>query len=380
MLPRVAVLIPSKNDENFLATTLLSIFHEAADYQALGGAITMCVVNDGSTDRTAAVIDGMRHLSPARFTVISRTESKGTAYSLSEAFVACAGGSDVVLRADADARFIQSGWLRQMVSFLTSDPRIGIVAPLSVFPDGTIDSHGVNYLPAGRAIELRDQEYGAQPILGIAEVDAVLGVYSLTRARDWEIDPSYSAWRDDEDQSLALRRRGLKCFSMGSLAVVNYHPMRWARVSDRITIMGWQRRQSQQQRPQVQPGRWTEIRNGTELLAAGVLPAFAKQALRRFVPPAPAPARPESPSPSAKLEAAWLQNSQHFAHKWGFPSPDPWTHVPPAEREWPPQAAEALAQSRAANLLRGRYTDDGMAAAREIVERYLRTPQRPTAR
>jgi GT2 family glycosyltransferase len=378
-MPRVAVLLATRNDEDFLATTLLSVFHEAAAYREAGGAITICVVNDGSSDGTASVIDGMRHLATAPFTVITRAEEKGTAASLNEAFVACGTGCDLVLRADADARFIQSGWLQQMVGLLSSDSRIGIVAPLSVFPDGIIDAHGVNYLPVGRTIELQDREYATQAIAPLVEVDAVLGVYSLMRAADWEVDSSYSTWRDDEDQCLALRRRGRKCFSMGALEVVHYARMRWARVSDRITISAWQRRHTP--RPPTRPSRMSELKTGTELIAAGVLPTFAKRTIRKMLPaPKPAPAQVPPPSLSEQIEAEWRQDSLHFAHKWGFPSDDPWTHVPPDKRHPSQTDIEGLAQSRAGHLLRGRYTADGIAEAREIVERYVRTQDFAAAR
>src|SRR5688572_22399928 len=112
--------------------------------------MNICVVNDGSTDRTAALVQGMRPRSPVPFTFIDRAENKGVTYSLNEAFVASAGGSDLVLRVDADARFIQMGWLRAMASFLLFDERVGVVAPITIFPDGTIDCHGVEYFPYGR--------------------------------------------------------------------------------------------------------------------------------------------------------------------------------------------------------------------------------------
>ena len=369
-LPRVAVVIAARNDESFISTTLLSIFREAEDYTAAGGALSICVVNDGSTDRTGPMINGMRRLSPVEFTTIMRGESRGPAHSLNEAFVASATRSDLVLRADADARFIQSGWLRQMVAFLTSDDRIGIVAPLSVFPDGTIDSHGVNYLPIGRSIALHDHDYTAQPIAPLVEVDAVLGVYSLLRTEHWELDTAYSAWRDDEDQCLALRRRGRKCFSMSTLEVVHYHRLRWTRVSDRVTVAAWQRRNAPALPTQPQyPTRWSELRAGAELVAAGALPGLAKKALRKVVPATP-PAAVVPPEGSSRAEAAWRVNSLLFANKWGFPRADPWAHVPPEKRNWPQDAVDALASSRAADLLRSRYTPEGKAEAREIIERF----------
>lgn len=369
--PRVVAILPSRNDENFLGTTLLSLFEETAEYTRLGGTACICVVNDGSTDRTGAVADGMRRLSPVEFVVINRKDPRGNAYSLNEGVAACARPSDLVLRADPDARFIKAGWLRAMVAFLLSDDRIGMVAPISLFPDGTIDAHGIDYLPAGRTIRLHEQEYGTQTIDPLVEVDAVQGVYALSRACDWEVDPGYYAWRDDEDQCLALRRRGRKCFSMGLIEVVHYQRLRWARVSDRITIAHWAKRQHQQRPKPPQPGRWKEFRYGVELLAAALLPSSLKKALRTMVAPAPPPIVEQPQTDEGRVDAAWKHDSLHFAHKWGFPTVDARMDVDPAARRVSAAYLSELAESRAAAILQPRYTERGIAEARAIIERHL---------
>lgn len=369
--PRVVVVLPSRNDENFLGTTLLSLFEEAEAYRHLGGAACICVVNDGSTDRTAVVADGMRRLSPVEFVVLNRKDPKGNAYSLNEGVAACAGPDDLVLRADPDARFIAAGWLRTMVEFLTSDDRIGMVAPVSLFPDGTIDAHGIDYLPAGRTVRLHEQEYATQAIEPLVEVDAVQGVYALSRARDWEVDTGYYAWRDDEDQCLALRRRGRRCFSMGLVAVVHYQRLRWARVSDRITIAHWARKQGAQRHRPPQPGRWKEFRYGVELLGAGILPSPVKKKLRTLLAPAPPPIVEQPQTDEGRVDAAWRHDSLHFAHKWGFPTVDVRSDGTAGTRTMRAADLDELARSRAAALLQERYTERGVQESRAIVVRYL---------
>lgn len=371
-LPRVVAVLPSRNDENFLGTTLLSLFAEASAYTRLGGAACICVVNDGSTDRTSAVADGLRRLSPVEFVVINRKDARGNAHSLNEGVAACARPGDLVLRADPDARFIRAGWLHTMVTFLLSDERIGMVAPISLFPDGTIDAHGIDFLPAGRTVRLHEQEYGAHTVDPLVEVDAVQGVYALSRASDWEIDTGYYAWRDDEDQCLALRRRGRRCFSMGLVEVVHYQRLRWARVSDRITIAHWARKQNQQ-RPKAQPGRWKEFRYGLELIAAGLLPSTVKRALRTMVAPAPPPLVEQPVSDEGRVDAAWKHDSVHFAHKWGFPTVDARRDGFVSTRAVSSEYMTELADSRAGAVLQDRYTERGVAEARLIVERFLAT-------
>ncbi|MCM2255995.1 MAG: glycosyltransferase [Vicinamibacteria bacterium] len=362
MLPRVAILIPSKNDEMFIGTTLLSLFREAACYRDAGGSVTICAVNDGSTDRTPAVMAGMRGLSPVEFTFIDRAENKGVTYSLDEAFTAVGPGAEVVLRCDADARFIRSGWLQTMVSFLMSDERVGAVAPLMVFPDGTVDSHGVDYLPLGRTLVLHNREYFAQPIAPIAEVDAVLGAYCLMRTSDWQIDTGYYLWREDEDQCLVLRQKGKKCFSIGLIEVVHYNRMRRARVSERVSVADWQR----QNAPAVD--RRKQFDDGARLIARAVLPEPVRELVRRVV--RPRPAAPPAPSPSARI---WAESSARFASRWGFPNPEPWVYTPPEKRKWSDEDRRALAASAAGRLLGPRYQADGGREGQEIIGRYLAT-------
>lgn len=359
MRPSIAILIPTKNDEQFIVTTLLSIFQEAAAYRAAGGQIRICVINDGSTDRTPELVRNLGTRCPVPYTLIDRAENRGVTYSLNEGFVATAGGSDLVMRVDADARFIRPGWLDTLVSFLLFDERVGVVAPISIFPDGTIDCHGVEYFPYGRTMILHNHEFWAQP-LSIAEVDAVLGVYALMRTEDWEIDTGYYLWREDEDQCLAVRRREKKVFSMGSIPVVHYNRIRKARVEKRVTDSpvpsGF---------PQEPTSRAADLRQGARLIAAGVTPGFVKKAVRKLVPY-------KLPPPTASLSGAvWMQSGTLFAEKWGFPNPDPWAYLPPDRRNW--TRAQVLEQERspAGQLLLGRY-GRGAQEGQEIVARYLR--------
>lgn len=360
MLPSVAILIPTKNDDQFIVTTLISIFHEAARYEAAGGVARICVINDGSTDRTPELVTWMRARSPVAFTFIDRADNKGVTYSLNEGFVESARDSDLVLRVDADARFVQSGWLRTLVSFLTFDERIGVVAPLSIFPDGTIDCHGVEYLPYGRTMILHNHELSAQPLAPITEVDAVLGVYALMRREDWEIDTGYHLWREDEDQCLAVRRKGKKVFSMAEIVVVHYNRIRRSRVQQRVTD-----RPPQTRRPLRPPVGWQEIRSRSRALTVGMLPTSWRNTFRTFVP-RPAP----QPDPKELSMVVWSDSSSRFATKWGFPKPDPWRYVAPERRNWTREMVRELESSPGGQFLIDRY-GTGAREGQAIVERYL---------
>lgn len=158
---------------------------------------------------------------------------------------------------------------------------------------------------------------------------------------------------------------------MGLVAVVHYQRLRWARVSDRITIAHWARKQGAQRHRPPQPGRWKEFRYGVELLGAGILPSPVKKKLRTLLAPAPPPIVEQPQTDEGRVDAAWRHDSLHFAHKWGFPTVDVRSDGTAGTRTMRAADLDELARSRAAALLQERYTERGVQESRAIVVRYL---------
>jgi len=294
--PFVAVFVPTKNDEQFIASTLMALFDEASRYARNGGRVWIGLANDGSTDHTPRIIGSLLSYCPCPHMFIDRSTNLGVTVTLAELAAAAPGDAEVYLRCDADARFLTSGWMSVMASFLMSSPLVGAVAPIMIFPDGTIDCHGVRYFPGGREFLVHDQYLTEARPLQITEVDTVLGAYCMMRKTDWEIDTGYFLWIEDEDQGLTLRRKGKKCFSLGNLILVHYNRIRTARVSDRNRALA------------VPQSRSAKLKRAAELFAAGVLPDFVKRWLRPIVSNAGPP----------RLQQIMAQSEQHFADKWGF--------------------------------------------------------------
>ena len=93
--PELCIVIPSFNEERRLPATLTAI---ASYIQASGRNTEVIVVDDGSTDRTAAVAESFRSEIPLR--VISNTQNRGKGYSVRRGMLEAR--ARIVLFTDAD--------------------------------------------------------------------------------------------------------------------------------------------------------------------------------------------------------------------------------------------------------------------------------------
>jgi GT2 family glycosyltransferase len=289
--PFLAIFFPTKNDERFVATTLLALFDEITRYRETGAGVWLGVANDGSTDASPPVIRRVLSQCPCPHVFIDRRENLGVTKTLQELQEAAPPGADIYLRCDADARFLHSGWLAYMVDFLTFNPLVGVVAPVTIFPDGTVDAHGIGYFPNGRHFIGNGGLLSDAVVDPISEVDTVLGAYSLMRKEDWNMDTGYFLWVEDEDQGLTVRLKGKKCFSLAGYPLVHYNRLRASRVSHKET-----------------PTRLSAIRRAIALFAYAVLPDFARNAARRLW------FKYRKPLTFRVLD----DSLDHFARKWGI--------------------------------------------------------------
>ena len=90
------------------------------------------VVDNGSTDgsRESILRFAEKH---SNLSLISLQENQGTTVSRNQAIRKCAGRSILVLDSDA---YITGEALSGLVTYLESNPSVGLVAPRLVFPDG----------------------------------------------------------------------------------------------------------------------------------------------------------------------------------------------------------------------------------------------------
>ena len=114
-LPFVSVVVPAHREAETIGRTLHALL--AMDYPAY----EVIVVNDGSTDNTAAVVRRFLHTGIVR--LLDKTTNEGKAMGLNDAIPLCRGEIVVVLDADI---VVTPGVLRALVPHFES-PRVGAV-------------------------------------------------------------------------------------------------------------------------------------------------------------------------------------------------------------------------------------------------------------
>lgn len=127
--PSVSVLLPAYNAEAFVGAAIESVL--AQTFQSF----ELVIVNDGSTDGTAAVLD--RYCDDDRVRIIDNGTNQGLVASLNTGLASCRG--ELVARLDADDTAEPARLERQFAQFET-DPRLVLSATSyhRVRPDGSL--------------------------------------------------------------------------------------------------------------------------------------------------------------------------------------------------------------------------------------------------
>lgn len=127
--PSVTVLLPAYNAELFVADAIESVLTQTFT------SFELLIVNDGSTDSTAAVLD--RYRSDARVRILDNGTNRGLVASLNRGLAECR--SELVARIDADDTSEPTRLERQFAQFETN-PRLVLSATAyrRVRPDGSL--------------------------------------------------------------------------------------------------------------------------------------------------------------------------------------------------------------------------------------------------
>jgi glycosyltransferase involved in cell wall biosynthesis len=139
--PRVSVIIPAFNGEKYIGETIQSIL--AQTHRPL----EVLVVDDGSTDRTAEIVQ--RFGEPVRYI---RQENAGTAAARNRAVAESRG--EFIALLDQDDLWVPDKLARQIPRF-AEDPRIGLVFAGIEFFDTRSGKITSTYFP-GPELSLRD--------------------------------------------------------------------------------------------------------------------------------------------------------------------------------------------------------------------------------
>lgn len=133
--PGVSVVIPNKEAEKLLKTTLQGLYEET-DYPDF----EVIVVDNGSTNKDVFQLYDDFIQRQENFQTIRFEEPFNFARSVNKGINAAS--HDIVLLLNNDIEVIEPGWLKEMVSCLAY-PNVGIVGAKLLFPDRSIQHAGV---------------------------------------------------------------------------------------------------------------------------------------------------------------------------------------------------------------------------------------------
>ena len=129
---QVSVIMPVLNGESSLNRALDSIFAQTFR------EFELCVINDGSTDATQAILEEYKSKDP-RLSIIRHDKNRGIPISLNEGIAAAKG--DLIIRADSDDFNFPERFEKQ-ISFLRAHPEVDVLggAMERVTPEGKMFS------------------------------------------------------------------------------------------------------------------------------------------------------------------------------------------------------------------------------------------------
>ena len=217
--PQVTVFIAAHNEEKVIADSMRSLLQ--TDYPA--DRIQVVVVNDRSTDRTAAIVDACVKDNPGRLVAFHRRGGKpGKAAALKDAMRYAQG--DIALIFDADYT-PSAGLVRQLVApFL--DPEVGAVMG-RVVPRNVSSNLLTRMLDMERAAGYQVDQQARMNLRGVPQYGGTVGGVRLSAVQ------AVGGWRDDalaEDTDITIRLLigGWKTVYNNEAACYEEVPEEWA--------------------------------------------------------------------------------------------------------------------------------------------------------
>ncbi len=192
--PQVTVFIAAHNEEKVIADSMRSLLQ--TDYPA--ERIKVVVVNDRSTDQTAAIVDACVKAHPGRLEAFHRSSGKpGKAAALKDAMRHAVG--DIALIFDADYT-PGPGLVRQLVTpFL--DPEVGAVMG-RVVPRNVSSNLLTRMLDMERSAGYQVDQQARMNLRAVPQYGGTVGGVRISAVE------SVGGWRDDvlaEDTDITIR-------------------------------------------------------------------------------------------------------------------------------------------------------------------------------
>lgn len=191
--PSICVIIPAYNEERVIEASVRRVL--ASDYPA----IAVTVVDDGSRDRTSAIVASIFGQDP-RVTLLTLPNG-GKAAALNRALAQTR--SDIVIALDADTQF-EPHTIGRLARWF-SDPRIGAVAG-----DARVGNR-VNLVTRWQAVEyITAQNLERRALAGFDAMTVVPGAVGAWRRAALEAVGGYpeDTLAEDQDLTIAIQRAG----------------------------------------------------------------------------------------------------------------------------------------------------------------------------
>jgi len=221
----VTIIIPAYNQAELTRQCLERVHASLPD----GKAIEVIVVDNASTDETPQVLRTLAQRYPA-LRVIRNEHNYLFARACNQGAAAARGEVLVFLNNDTEPR---AGWLEAGLRVLGEDKGIGAVGGRLLYPDGTLQHAGIEFVPEGQpgyrwwpmhrylGIPGDDSRVAARE-----DVVAVTGACLFVRKADFEMiegfDESYIMYFEDLDLCFKLRRAGLRIIYEPEIVVVHH--------------------------------------------------------------------------------------------------------------------------------------------------------------
>lgn len=213
--PAVSIIVPAYNEYETTLRCLWTIREYTGDVE-----YEVIIADDCSTDETATIeqrISGIR---------VARTESN--AHFLRNCNNAARGArGEFVLFLNNDTA-VTPGWLSSLLKPFEDDPKVGIVGPKLLFPDGKLQEAGGIVWNDASAWNFGRADDPSRPAYNYRrETDYISGACLLIPRSLWDeiggFDEQFvPAYYEDTDLCFAVRKRGLKVVYQPDSTVYHY--------------------------------------------------------------------------------------------------------------------------------------------------------------
>jgi GT2 family glycosyltransferase len=199
--PTVSIVVPVYDDPDVTERCLLAILHATLDV-----SYEVVIVDDGGRPDMRRLLDRVSNA-----VILRNTVNLGYLRSVNRGSAAASGTHIVQLNNDTEP---QPGWLGALVERMESDDEVGIVVPMLLFPDGTLQEAGSIVWRDGGAWNYGHGDDATRPAYGFArDVDYGSAAAMLVRGSLWREIGGYDerfgpGYYEDVDLCFEARRGG----------------------------------------------------------------------------------------------------------------------------------------------------------------------------